>query len=278
MARQTSANLAQASDPFAISDEIRDVARQVIADNNAFRQLDEIEIQYLLNNKAADEDLADGIDGIVRAVKAPPIWRFLADVEVVVWVVAAYWRVFDSDARRAAVTHALSHVQLTEDDKGEIRIKIVGHDVEEFHRVAMQFGPWTSSVALFAKAIAAQRDGVQATQQALDTALDQLDGTTIVDPESGTTATISRGPKAPAAPEEVESLASEAVAAGEISPEEADAVEAANDGACGVAILDDVRCGLPAFHPGAHEGSASNGAVADGAAPAAPKRPRKSRS
>lgn len=275
MPRQSSARLAGPVEPFTKSDAVAAVADQVIADNVGFRNLREIEVAYLLNNRPLDPADAAGIDAIVKAVKAPPVWSFLSDVHVAVWVIAGFWHAFSEDQRRAAITHALSHVMVEEDDAGEVRVKIAPHDVEEFHRVAAQFGSWTTSVELFAKAIAAQRKHAGELTTAVEEAVQQLDGVTITDPESGATATVTtrKRPRPAATPAEAEPLTSEAVAAGAITPEEADATEAAIAGElCGTPIADGVSCGLPAFHDGAHEGGADPEQVADGAAPKRPRR------
>jgi hypothetical protein len=251
--RQTSAALSIPIEPFVKSTEIELVADRVISDNIAFRSLQEIELVYLLNNKPADAtDLSDGIDSIVRAVKAPPIWRFLSDTHVAIWVVAAYWRIFDETQRRAIVTHALSHVSIDETDEGDVKVKIVGHDVEEFHRVAVQFGAWTTGVATFAKALTSHRDDGQAVQTAVETAVQQLDGQELV--VGDTKATVSVRPRQKAIEQEDRESPGETT-----RPEDPDATLTDDEQTietCGTPIADGVVCQLAPFHDGPHEGPA----------------------
>ena len=188
---QTSAELALPTDPFRLSDEVELVADQVIADNSGFQMLNEIRIAYLLRiDESIDDD--DSIDTICKAVKAPPVWQVLAGYDVAVWVKSAYWTVFNDRQKRALVTHALCHVYV-DDETG--KVKMLGHDVEEFHRVAMQFGGWTASVAQFAKAIEVERTQQRDVQSAISEAVDALDGTTFEVDDLEASVSVERRPR-----------------------------------------------------------------------------------
>jgi hypothetical protein len=150
--QQTSAELADALPAYILSDEVADVAGQVIADNDAFRSLDEVRIGYALRTDQPISD-DDEVDNIVGTAKASALWACLSDYDVVIWVKQPYWKLYDEVVRRAIVTHGLCHVFVSEEGK----VKRLGHDVEEFTRVAVQFGPWSAKLLQFQRGLATDR-------------------------------------------------------------------------------------------------------------------------
>ena len=128
---------------YVLSQDIEDVADQVIADNTGFRDLSDIRIGYALRTDSPVED-DDGIDDVIAVTKASPLWSCLSDFDVVVAVKDDYWR-RHQDEHAALLTHALSHLLVTEEGK----IKKVGHDVEAFHREAVKFGAWRPNLSRF---------------------------------------------------------------------------------------------------------------------------------
>jgi hypothetical protein len=127
--------------PYILNDEVADIAAQVIADNDGLRGLDEVRLGYAIRTDAKTED-DDGIDDIVGVQKASALWACLSDYDAVVWVKDDYWRVFPGH-RQALLTHALSHLLVTDEGK----LKKVGHDVEAFMRETHRFGPWSGRLA-----------------------------------------------------------------------------------------------------------------------------------
>lgn len=128
---------------YVLNNEVEEAAAQVIADNTAFRDLDEIRIGYALRTDAPTAD-EDGIDDVVGVVKASPLWACLSDYDVIVHVKEDYWR-RHQDEHEALLTHGLSHLMVTEEGK----VKKVGHDVEAFHREAVKFGAWRPNLSRF---------------------------------------------------------------------------------------------------------------------------------
>lgn len=53
--------------------------------------------------------------------------------------------------RKALIDHELCHCRIVHTDNGE-QLKIVGHDVEEFHQVVERYGSWMPAVEAFVKA------------------------------------------------------------------------------------------------------------------------------
>jgi hypothetical protein len=128
---------------YVLSQEVEDVAREVIADNTGFRDLSDVRIAFALRTDAPTAD-EDGIDDVVGVVKASPLWSCLSDYDVVVHVKDDYWRRHQGE-HAALLTHGLSHLLVTEEGK----IKKVGHDVEAFHREAVKFGAWRPNLSRF---------------------------------------------------------------------------------------------------------------------------------
>lgn len=136
---------------YILSRDVEDVGAQVIADNTGFRDLSEIRIAYALRTDAPTED-DDGIDDVVAVTKASALWSCISDYDVVVAVKDDYWR-RHQDEHEALMTHALSHLLVTEEGK----IKKVGHDVEAFHREAVKFGAWRPNLSKFWTAMNVER-------------------------------------------------------------------------------------------------------------------------
>jgi hypothetical protein len=183
---QTSAELVDALPAYILSDTVQDVADSVIAEHDAFRILNDIRMGYAERTDVKTEDDAD-IDTIIGVKRAGPLWGSLGEYDVVLWVNADWWHLMGKGAARAAaVTHALSHVLVTDEGK----IKLVGHDVDVFLRETNKYGPWSSRLARLWRAMG--RDPVG---EAVQATVDALDGTTI-DVGDGVVAHISSGRKA----------------------------------------------------------------------------------
>lgn len=82
-----------------------------------------------------------------RCVKVSGRNAYLADPEngdtfFVLEIAEAVWNVLTPDQRRALVDHELSHAAADEDEKGELKLTIKPHDVEEFADVIRRHGLW----------------------------------------------------------------------------------------------------------------------------------------
>jgi hypothetical protein len=141
--QQTSADLVDALPAYILSDSLQDVADSIIAEHDAFRILNDIRMGYAERTDVKTEDDAD-IDTIIGVKRAGPLWGSLGEYDVVCWVNSDWWRLMGkSAARAAAVTHALSHILVTDEGK----VKLVGHDVDAFIRETVKYGPWSNRLS-----------------------------------------------------------------------------------------------------------------------------------
>lgn len=154
--QQTNAGLVEELPPYIKSEEVAELAEQVISEHTGFRDLEELEICYL---QRTDQPLdpEDEIDQIIAVVKASAPWQAASGVDVIIWVKKANWDLWNEKLKRALLTHALSHLMVTEDGK----LKKLGHDVEAFVREANEFGAWHPELSKLARSLA---DGPKATK------------------------------------------------------------------------------------------------------------------
>lgn len=133
---------------WEISDELTSIATALMARHEVhFADLRQLRVGYLMI-AGGREPKRDRIDGVwARFMKVPEPYRTLTELDAVVWVRYAIWKVLDAKQREALMAHQLSHCQTN--DKGEI--VILRHDLEDFAWVARQFGPWHENVELYGK-------------------------------------------------------------------------------------------------------------------------------
>ena len=89
---------------------------------------------------------------IAKVTKATPLWRCLTERELVIQFRQTFWDAFDERQRTAVVHHELTHVEVTETDKGKLKVGPREHDVEDFSLTMRRFGPILPSRAAFVKA------------------------------------------------------------------------------------------------------------------------------
>lgn len=135
-----------APEGFVLSDEVADVARDIINTHRTMDDLGQLRIAYLMNYKRTPAD-ARGIHAIARAVKAPTLWQTLSEYDGAVWVQADAWGAMNDRQHRAVVLHELLHFLV--DDQG--RLTVVKHDVEEFTQVVAEYGPWEGGLDAMAQ-------------------------------------------------------------------------------------------------------------------------------
>jgi putative metallopeptidase len=129
---------------FTRSEEVEAVARRVIAsDEVGLGALYNLNLGYVLieNRKAPDGP----VDRWIRMVKAPPLWKALAEFDGILAVVAEKWHALTSQQQDAATYHALLHVVVN--DKGALTLD--GHDVEGFTKEVRRFGAWQAEIGVF---------------------------------------------------------------------------------------------------------------------------------
>lgn len=67
---------------------------------------------------------------------------------------SASWQFLKDTQRRALVDHELCHMFCEEDDEGNRKLKLLGHDLEEFSSVVRRHGVWLGDVEKFLAAVA----------------------------------------------------------------------------------------------------------------------------
>jgi len=71
----------------------------------------------------------------------------------VVQVDNALWRQLNAKQKKALIDHELCHCGVENDDKGNTKLVIQPHDLEEFRCIVERHGFWKDDVAAFAKSI-----------------------------------------------------------------------------------------------------------------------------
>ena len=102
-----------------------------------------ISIAYLLNTKPFDP-LKDDVthDAIAKCVKAPALWHDVTGLHGAIWIRSYFWDQFDEKARAGVVLHELLHLQVAEDEDGQVKLRLRKHDVEEFIHVVRHYGAY----------------------------------------------------------------------------------------------------------------------------------------
>lgn len=136
---------------YVESPTIAEVARQLINRHDRFRPLDELRIAYL---ERIGEPSGEGEDALAKCQKASPLWRDLAGYDLVIWAWRAKLTMLTERQVEALVAHELCHAFV--DEKG--KLKLLKHDLEEFHWVARQYGPWLHDVRVFGEQLQAFSD------------------------------------------------------------------------------------------------------------------------
>jgi hypothetical protein len=133
------------------SEEIEKVAQGLIKRHSRFDPLLNIRVAYL---ERIGTPSGEGEAVLAKCVKASPLWRDVAGVECLIWVWSSVWRALEPRQREALVAHELCHAFVTE--KGTV--KLLKHDLEEFHWVVRQYGPWDEAIRMFGVALTAHGD------------------------------------------------------------------------------------------------------------------------
>jgi hypothetical protein len=77
--------------------------------------------------------------------KVPPLYHGLVGFDAVIEIKEIYWRELDAVEREALVAHELCHGEMS--DRGALRV--VKHDLTEFHWVVRQYGAWQPDIRTF---------------------------------------------------------------------------------------------------------------------------------
>ena len=133
---------------YTLADEVAEVAHEVIDEWPP--HLDDTDIRYLFRDPMQK---SQGKEVWASIRKASPTEKLLSGgAELVLIVAFEAWQALNAKNKRALLDHEFCHVEIVEDeDTGEITYRMVGHDLEEFHAVALRHGPWRDSIRVFAE-------------------------------------------------------------------------------------------------------------------------------
>lgn len=147
-------------EPFVDAPAVRDLAEEVMASFDEFRDLrdavgnEEISIAYVFETKAFDQ-LTEEFKPhtVAKVTKASPLWRSLTERELVIQFRRPFWDAFKHEQRCAVLHHELTHIALERDEKGRLKLSLRPHDVEDFRATVRRFGPILPGRAAFLKAL-----------------------------------------------------------------------------------------------------------------------------
>lgn len=133
--------------PFVVAPEVAELAADVIASFDEFRGIaeaisqDGLRIRYVFETKEYDpvkEEVKPHT--IAKVTKAGPLWKLLAQTELVIQFRQWFWDHFTEQERRGVLHHELTHVDIT-GEGADMKVSLREHDVEEFAQTALRFGP-----------------------------------------------------------------------------------------------------------------------------------------
>jgi Putative phage metallopeptidase len=145
------------------ADEVRDIAREVIAAVPDHAALADVRIEYVFRDKAPR---SKGRIVLGRARKITGLNAYLADKRIralstpspffVVEISEDTWQGLSPAQRRALVDHELCHCRVEVDDDGEVVLSTRGHDFEEFASIIRRHGLWSTAAETVAAAVCEQ--------------------------------------------------------------------------------------------------------------------------
>jgi hypothetical protein len=94
-----------------------------------------------------------GRDIAATAEKVSAKHKTLSGFDFVITVAAPTWQRLDDSIRLAVMDHELEHCWIEETDSGELKYKILPHDVEEFGSIIMRHGLYTVNLVKLGKVV-----------------------------------------------------------------------------------------------------------------------------
>lgn len=149
--------------PFVEAPAVADVGADVIASFDEFEPIATaqreagLRIAYVFETKPFDPDKEEfKPHTIAKVSKASPLWRELADTDLVIAVRQTFWDAFDDVQRQAVLHHELTHIEVDEPGADGIpKVSLRPHDVEDFNATMRRFGPVIPGRRSFVKAFLA---------------------------------------------------------------------------------------------------------------------------
>lgn len=156
--------------PFVKAEGVAEVAAEVIASFDEFESIATaqreagLRITYVFETRPFDPDKEEfKPHTIAKVTKASPLWRELAETDLVIAVRQTFWDAFDDVQRRAVLHHELTHIEVDEPGADGIpKVSLRPHDVEDFNGTMRRFGPVIPGRRSFVKAYLAwqhEQDG-----------------------------------------------------------------------------------------------------------------------
>jgi len=137
---------------FSYADEVHEIASKVI--DKWHSELAKAKIVYLF--KDVETWTSNGKTVLAKTYKVPGQWHYLSGYDILVIVNRIAWLVLDPEQREALIDHELCHVLKSEDQNGNPKYSLAGHDLEEFAAVVQRHGLWMGDVAQFMAAASQQ--------------------------------------------------------------------------------------------------------------------------
>jgi hypothetical protein len=158
------------SPSYSYAPQVRQIAERLIPEHH--RDLidnGDVRIEYLFRDEGAKRNgktvwgTASKVGGrnaflAVPKDEAPMSDPTDCDVEAffVVEIAHDVWQVLSPKQRVALVDHELCHLVCALDDKGDIKLSLVGHDIEEFESIINRYGLFRPDLESFARSAADQ--------------------------------------------------------------------------------------------------------------------------
>jgi len=138
---------------FDWAESVEEIAKDLIPKYHT--HLVNAKIAYLFKNK---EIKRGGKIVIATAEKCGPKVKALAEYDFIITVAYPTYQELTDKQKTAVVDHELEHCFVDEDDSGEVKLKIITHDFEEFNSIIRRHGLWKPDLVTMSKAVTDQDD------------------------------------------------------------------------------------------------------------------------
>lgn len=127
---------------FEVSQELRDVANNVIAKEGM--NLSPAKIEYLIVYPHISKTVAG------KCIKANSEVKFFSDNDYIIEISGELWDQLDDDTRYVLMYHELMHVlPIMDESTGDYKYTIRQHDLQDFNRLINKYGvKWISTIKL----------------------------------------------------------------------------------------------------------------------------------
>jgi Putative phage metallopeptidase len=146
---------------YRLAPEVARLAGPLISDHHRHLvDLGYVRIEYVMRDEAATSQgrtiwgkarKVTGLNAFIAREETGVVDLVDPDPFFVIEIAEDIWVTLNSRQRLALVDHELSHLQVSENDKGEMVLALVGHDVEEFGEIVRRHGLYKKDVEHFAK-------------------------------------------------------------------------------------------------------------------------------